>query len=240
VDARGRNDSGQGTVEWIGIVFLVALLLGAALAAAGNRVPGGALARAIAGRILCAARLSDSCGAGDDAELTTAYGDELAALVGEHAPRIRYERRMEALPVDYRSCREDACSRGAPTGEVWRSSAGEPVAAFVHVVDCRAAAAAGTERAGGDCSGPREGNLYLQYCTFGLRIPRGRDRVDRARPVARQRALGLRSAQIKSPSARRTTMLPPCAMWERGFSSPMKAGGCTRSNRTGTGVAAGE
>jgi hypothetical protein len=163
VDARGRNDSGQGTVEWIGIVFLVALLLGAALAAAGNRVPGGALARAIAGRILCAARLSDSCGAEDDAELTTAYGDELAALVGEHAPRIRYERGMRALPVDYRSCREDACSTGAPTGQVWRSSTGEPVVAFVHVVDCRALAARRTERQGGDCSGHRAGNLYLQY-----------------------------------------------------------------------------
>jgi hypothetical protein len=163
VDARGRNDLGQGTVEWIGIVFLVALLLGAALAAAGDRVPGGALARAIAERILCAARLSDSCGAEDDAELTAAYGDELAAVVGEHAPRIRYERGMRALPVDYRRCREDACSRGAPTGEVWRSSTGEPVAAFVHVVDCRALAVRRTERSGADCSGDRSGNLYLQY-----------------------------------------------------------------------------
>lgn len=38
--------------------------------------------------------------------------------------------------------------------------------AFVHVVDCRAAAAAISERAGSDCSGGRAGNLYLQYWTY--------------------------------------------------------------------------
>lgn len=160
---RGRNQSGQGTVEWIGIVFLVALLLGGALVAAGDRLPGGMLARTIAGAIVCAARLSDSCGGESEHELAAAYGDEIAALVAEHAPRIRYERGMRALPVDYRSCREDACSRGAPSGKVWRSSAGEPVAAFVHVLDCRAIAAGRTERRGGDCSGDRAGNLYFQY-----------------------------------------------------------------------------
>jgi hypothetical protein len=163
VATRGRNDGGQGTVEWIGIVFVVALLLGGALVAAGDRVPGGALARTIAQAIACAVRLADSCGGESDEKLAAAYGDEVAALVADHAPRIRYERGMRALPVDYRSCREDACSRGAPTGEVWRSSAGEPAAAFVHVVDCRAVALRRTERRGGDCSGDRAGNLYIQY-----------------------------------------------------------------------------
>jgi hypothetical protein len=163
VVSRGRNHSGQGTVEWIGIVFLVAMLVGGALVAAGDRLPGGVLARTIAGAIVCAARLADSCGGEREQELAAAYGEEVAALVAEHAPRIRYERGMRALPVDYRSCREDACSRGAPTGEVWRSSAGEPVAAFVHVVNCRAPASARTERSGGDCSGDRAGNLYVQY-----------------------------------------------------------------------------
>ncbi len=161
--ARGRNDSGQGTVEWIGIVFCVALLLGAALVAAGGLVPGAMLARTIASEIVCAVRLSDSCGGEPERELAAAYADEVAALVAEHAPRIRYERGMRALPVDYRRCREDACSTGAPTGEVWRSSTGEPVAAFVHVVDCRALAVRRTERSGAECSGDRAGNLYLQY-----------------------------------------------------------------------------
>jgi hypothetical protein len=163
VVARGRNHSGQGTVEWIGIVFLVAMLVGGALAAAGDRLPGGLLARAIADAIVCAVRLSDSCGSGADAELAAAYGDELAALAREHAPRLRYERGMRALPVDYRRCREDACSTGAPTGDVWRSSTGEAVVAFVHMVDCRALAVRRPERDGGNCSGARSGNLYLQY-----------------------------------------------------------------------------
>jgi hypothetical protein len=141
-------------------VLLVAVLL-IALLVAGPRVPGGSLARAIAERIVCAARLSDACDG--EPELERAYGAEVAALAAEHAPRIRYERGMTALPVDFRSCREDACSHAAPSGEVWRSTTGEPVVAFVHVVDCRPVAIARTRRAGADCSGPRRNNLYLQY-----------------------------------------------------------------------------
>lgn len=143
-------------------MVLVSLLVLALLAAAGSRIPGGSLARAIAERIVCAARLSTACGTGD-AELVAAYGTELAGLVRDHAPRLRYERGMRALPVDYRRCREDACAEGAPSGQIWRSLTGEPVVAFVHVVDCRAASAARTERGGMDCSADRAGNLYLQY-----------------------------------------------------------------------------
>jgi hypothetical protein len=149
-------------VEWIGLVLLVAVLVLGLLAAAGSRLPGGALARSIAERIICAARFADACGAPSDG-LDSAYGAEVAGLVRDHAPRIRYERGMLALPVDYRSCREDACAEGAPTGRIWRSRRGEPVVAFVHVVDCRATAIARTERAGADCSGGRSGSLYLQY-----------------------------------------------------------------------------
>ncbi len=144
-------------------MLLVSLLLGAALVAAGDRLPGGALARAIAEGIVCAARLSEPCGGEADTELAAAYGAEIAGLARDHAPRIRYERGMLALPVDYRSCRDDACAEGAPTGQIWRSRTGEPVVAFVHVVDCRATAIARTERAGMDCTGGRSGNLYLQY-----------------------------------------------------------------------------
>jgi hypothetical protein len=158
-----RGESGQSTVEWVGLVLAAALVLGAVAASVGARVPGGSLARAIAGVIVCAMRLSDACGSRSEDELVAAYGDEVAALVDDHAPRIRYERGMRALPVDYRRCREDACSTGAPTGQVWRSTTGEPVVAFVHVVDCRALAVRRAERRGGECSGGRAGNLYLQY-----------------------------------------------------------------------------
>jgi hypothetical protein len=40
------------------------------------------------------------------------------------------------------------------------------VTAFVHVVDCRAAAAGTTEAEGFDCSDPRAGNLYIQYWLY--------------------------------------------------------------------------
>ena len=78
-------------------------------------------------------------------------------------PDVFYEEGMVALPVDFRRCREPACSDGAATGVATSSASGEPVAAFVHVVDCRPAALAASEEAGYDCSGAAEGNVYVQY-----------------------------------------------------------------------------
>jgi hypothetical protein len=49
---------------------------------------------------------------------------------------------------------------------VKRTKIGLPVTAFVHVVDCRPDAAEGAESEGADCSGPRAGNLYIQYWTY--------------------------------------------------------------------------
>ena len=152
---------GQATVEWIALVLLVSLVVAALGAVLGIGLPGAALARAIGAKLVCAAELSGSCGP-EGSRLAEAYGDEIAALVGEHAPTLRYERGMRALPVDYRRCREDACAEGAAAGEVWRSLTGEPTTAFIHVVDCRPGAA--LARAGdADCSGERAGNVYLQY-----------------------------------------------------------------------------
>ncbi|MGH2992143.1 MAG: hypothetical protein ACRDL1_01225 [Solirubrobacterales bacterium] len=184
-DQPPRGEIGQGTVEWIGLVLLVSALVLGLLAAAGAPLPGGSLARSIAERIICAARLADACEAPPDG-LDSAYGTEVAGLVRDHAPRIRYERGMLALPVDYRSCREDACSQGAATGRIWRSTTGEPVAAFVHVVDCRATAFAGARHPGMDCSGHRRGNLYLQYWFYyaGSATAEGRVIDDAIREVS--------------------------------------------------------
>jgi len=157
------DELGQGTVEWVGLVCLVSLLL-AGLVAVGVRVPGGELARAVASRILCAAALADGCG--DEPELIAAYGTEVGRLVREHMPTIGFERGSRALPVDFRRCRDTACGDGADRGLVHRTDERLPVTAFVHVVDCRAGEAEGTEAAGGDCSGERAGNLYLQYWTY--------------------------------------------------------------------------
>ncbi len=171
------DERGQGTVEWVGTIAVVALAL-AALVALGVRVPGADLARAVASRILCAASLADGCG--DEPVLIATYGDEVGRLVRRHMPTLLLERGSRGLPVDFRRCRAVLCGDGTPRGLVHKTDRGEHVTAFVHVVDCRAGAdptaTAGTigppVALGGppvmppDCSGPRAGNLYIQYWTY--------------------------------------------------------------------------
>lgn len=156
------SERGQGTVEWVGVLCVVGLLM-AGLVAAGVRVPGSALAQAIASRILCAAALAQQCG---DEPLIAAYGTEVGRLVRRHMPTILFERGSRALPVDFRRCRSTACGDGPERGIVRRSDAGLPVTAFVHVIDCRPEQAERTEAEGADCSAPRAGNLYIQYWTY--------------------------------------------------------------------------
>ncbi|MFL5870974.1 MAG: hypothetical protein ACJ75R_07815 [Solirubrobacterales bacterium] len=153
---------GQSTVEWVGLVLLVSLLVSILGAIAGLGLPGAALAEAIGSKIVCAVGLSDGCELGGGALLQT-YGDEVAIAVRDRAPRILYEPGMRALPVDYRDCREDACADGADAGDVRRTDAGLPVTLFVHVVDCRPGAVLPD---GVDCSGERAGNLYVQYFAY--------------------------------------------------------------------------
>jgi hypothetical protein len=162
--SEGGGERGQSTVEWLGLVALVALALVALAWGAGTGSPGLLLAKTIAEKIVCGVRLTEDCGF--TPELKAANGAELAALLQAHAPALLYEDGMTALPVDYRRCREDDCAAGPGEGVVPRSSSGERPVAFTHVVDCRAEAAAATEAAGGDCSGERVGNLYLQYWLY--------------------------------------------------------------------------
>jgi hypothetical protein len=159
-----RDERGQSTVEWVGLLLLVSLLL-VTLLAAGVRVPGAGLARTVASRILCAASLADSCG-GDEPALIAAYGTEVGKLVREHMPSLLFERGSRAVPVDFRRCRSTACGDGAEHGYVRRTDAGLPVSAFVHVVDCRADVAGASGAEGVNCSGGRAGNLYIQYWTY--------------------------------------------------------------------------
>ena len=156
------SERGQGTVEWVGLVLLVSVAM-LALVAAGARVPGAPLARALADRILCAVSLSDGCG--DDPALIAAYGNDVGSLVRQQMPVLAFEEGSRAVPVDFRRCRSSEC--GDATGEdlVSETDAGLPVTAFVHVVDCRDEAAE-REAEGIDCSGDRRGNLYVQYWTY--------------------------------------------------------------------------
>ena len=159
------RETGQGTIEWVALVLLVAGLVLGVLAAAGSAVPAAGLARAIAMRLLCAADLADSCTS--DGELVAAYGPELAARIADNAPEIVYEAGMTALPVDFRSCRGQVCGNGPDSGAVWTSETGEPAVAFVHAIDCRTGAARKESASVRyDCSGERAGNLYLQYWLY--------------------------------------------------------------------------
>ncbi len=158
-----RGERGQGTVEWVGVVCLVSVLL-IGLLAAGVRVPGAGLAQAIGSRILCAAALAERCG--DEPGLIAEYGSEVGRLAREHMPSLLFERGSRAVPVDFRRCRSTGCGDGAEQGYVLRSEAGLLVTAFVHVVDCRPDGVEHSEAEGYECSGDRAGNLYIQYWMY--------------------------------------------------------------------------
>jgi hypothetical protein len=157
------SERGQGTVEWIGLVCVVALLL-VGVSAMGVRVPGVDLARSVAQRILCATELADGCG--DEPLLIATYGDEVGRLVRRHMPTIGFETGSRAVPIDYRRCRETTCGDAPDDGLVHRTDERLPVTAFVHVVDCRAGEREASEAAGEDCSGDRSGRLYIQYWLY--------------------------------------------------------------------------
>ena len=144
-------------MEWIGTLCVVSLLL-FGLLATGVRIPGPPLARAVADRILCAVAMGGGCG--DEPELIAAYGDEVGRLVRRHMPTFVFEAGSRAVPVDFRHCRSTECGDATGEGLVHRTDERLPVTAFVHVVDCRDGERASSE--GADCSGSREGNLYIQ------------------------------------------------------------------------------
>ena len=143
---------------------MVSLALAALASFVGLRLPGVALARAIGERIVCAVRLTEDCR--EEPALRAANGNEVAALLRHHAPALLYEEGMTALPVDFRECRSDACAEGDESGAVTRSNRGVRTVAFTHVIDCRPGQRARTKAWGGNCSGPRAGNLYLQYWLY--------------------------------------------------------------------------
>jgi hypothetical protein len=162
----GGGESGQATPEYVGAVLLIAAIFGL-LAALGPVLPGGGLARVVAAKLVCAVRGTDACGpAAEAAERSPAereYGAGLAGLLAERAPEIAFETDdFASLPVDYRECRERACADTIRHGSIELTQAGLQPTAFTHVVDCRAGAPARRY----DCSGPRAGNVYLQYWLY--------------------------------------------------------------------------
>lgn len=167
----GGSQDGQASPEYAGLLLLLAALLGAVLTLAGPTLPGGALARAVASKLVCAVKGTGACGAeatalaAEPSAVQRAYGGELAALLGEHAPTIWFEAdEFASLPVDFRRCRLRSCADTIRPGSVQHTQAGLEPTAFTHVVDCRDPARAAA--LGYDCSGGRAGHVYLQYWLY--------------------------------------------------------------------------
>jgi len=139
-----RCERGQATIEWVGLVLLASLALGA-LAAAVPVVDGRSFGGFLSHRIVCTVKRS-ACG---DRALERAYGREDAAVLRRHAPAIVYEPGERSLPIDFRECRSTDCSR-APDDrdlDVHRTDAGRRATVFTHVVR-------------------RNGRTYLQYWLY--------------------------------------------------------------------------
>jgi hypothetical protein len=126
------SEQGTASVEWVGLVLVVSLALGAvtaAVPAVDGRSFGGYLAHAI----VCAA--TGDC-AHEDEPLTAAYGARDAALLRRHAPNLVYEAGERSLPIDFRDCRIRRCSRAPddPRLDAHYSDAGRRATVFTHVV----------------------------------------------------------------------------------------------------------
>ncbi len=161
-----HGESGQATVEWVGLILLVSLLLASFGALAGIRLPGASLARAIGAKLVCAVRLADEC-AEDRSALEIVYGKKLAEALTAYAPDLLYEEGLAELPVDYRECRENTCALTATASSESKKTVGGLAAlAFTHVVDCSRDGIDAAAKQSFNCSGERAGNRYLQYWLY--------------------------------------------------------------------------
>jgi hypothetical protein len=142
----GRTQRGQATVEFVALVLLCCLALGALFALKGN-FDGRAYAGFVARHVLCAA--TGRCQA-DERRLAAAYGERDAATVRALAPNLVYEPGERQLPVDWRLCRRPRCA-GAPDDRTLDAHLGDAgrhrATAFTHVIR-------------------RRGRLYVQYWLY--------------------------------------------------------------------------
>jgi hypothetical protein len=139
------NERGQASVDWAGVLLIVALALGA-LAVVTPPVDGRSYGGFLTHRLFCAVR--GGCDDGD-AALADAYGERDAALVRAHAPNLVYEPGERQLPVDYRRCRRPGCADAPddPDLDAHRTGRGERATVFTRVIR-------------------REGRTYIQYWLY--------------------------------------------------------------------------
>ena len=139
------SEGGQATVEWTGLLLLVCLIAGGAVAVA-PAVDGRSFGGFLAHRFVCSVR--GHCRDGQVA-LARAYGAADAALVREHAPGLVYEPGERQLPVDYLRCRRRACAEAPDDRDLdaHHSRTGERATVFTRVLR-------------------RGGSTYVQYWLY--------------------------------------------------------------------------
>ncbi len=145
-----NGERGQASVEFVALVSLCCLAVGALLALRGGfdgRDTGGFLAR----HLVCA--VTGRCDR-DEGRLVAAYGERTAASVRALAPNLVYEPGERELPVDWRECRRVSCSVApddpaldAHVAAGHARPAGSRATAFTHVIR-------------------RGGRLYIQYWLY--------------------------------------------------------------------------
>ncbi len=141
-----RCERGQATIEWVGLVLLASLVLGA-LAAAVPVIDGRSFGGFLSHRLVCAVKGS-ACEE-SDGSLARAYGQRDAELLRRFMPGIVYEPGEAQIPVDFRECRSVRCAE-APLDrdlDVHRSNAGRRATVFTRVIR-------------------RGGRTYLQYWLY--------------------------------------------------------------------------
>ena len=132
---RMRSQTGAATVEHLGLLILIALLLGAAIAAvaAGSDQSGRELGSTLARKLRCAAVGPGPCWRDP---LTLAYGRPLAGAVRALAP-VPAADPSGLVPVDFRYCRSATCAMPGP--DPGHTASNRRTTAFVAVADGRRA-----------------------------------------------------------------------------------------------------
>ena len=169
----------------------------------GVRVPGGALARAIASRILCATALADSCG--DEPALIAAYGDRSRRA----GPRAHADARLRGRLA--RGSRSTGAAAAAPPAATvaGRATCGAPTPTCRSPPSSTSSTAGrGSETEGADCSG---GAPATSTSSIGSTTPIPRPSAASRSPARRATTTttGSRSRSGSARTATSTSAPPP-------------------------------
>jgi len=140
------GERGQAGVEFVALVLLACLALGALGAGLGRAFDGRTYGGFVARHVVCAA--SADCRR-DERALAAAYGERDAARVRALAPGLVFEEGERQLPVDWRRCRRPECASAPdePALDAHLTGAGLRATAFTRLIR-------------------RGGRLYVEYWLY--------------------------------------------------------------------------